>query len=97
MDLSPRTTVLACQVHKSHTPRSHINEKHHIWPQGRGGPTVAENLVVVCATGHNNIHTAMDALYKHKGDVPAGFWRTFTAEERRLAELGYQRSIDQHL
>lgn len=94
----PLSTVAPCEVHKSHTPRSHINEKHHIWPQGKGGPTVPENLVVVCATGHNNIHRAMDLLTAGKGAVPVwSTWRTFTEEERRLALLGYQRSIDQHL
>ena len=96
--LRPLSTSQACQVHKTHSPRSHVNERHHIWPQGENGPTVPENMVVVCATGHNNIHQLISMIKKAGGELPPStVLRTFAAEEIRLAKLGYQRSIDQHL
>ena len=88
----PLTTALPCQVHRTHTPKSHINERHHVWPLGLGGPTTADNIVVVCATGHNNIHALLDAYLKGDGVVAYRLLRSFTIPERQLALLGYQRS-----
>jgi hypothetical protein len=36
--------------------------KHHIWPQQYGGPTIESNLILICDTGHYNVHAALDAL-----------------------------------
>jgi hypothetical protein len=80
-----------CLVHKVHSPNTIVNEKHHIWPKGNGGPTVPENLVVVCATGHNSIHALLHYFVKLKGDVPWDVRRHFHPGERALAKLGYER------
>lgn len=85
----PRTTTAPCQVHKTHRPVSHINEWHHIWPTGDGGPNVAENKVICCATGHNSIHQLLDRW--RKGIPDRSVLATYSLEERRLAKLGWDR------
>ena len=86
-----RQTKEPCLVHGRHMPNSHLNERHHIWPQSHGGPSVQENLVVVCATGHNNIHHLLALLLVHAGAVPYSLLKQYSLEERRLAKLGYDR------
>lgn len=81
------TTALPCQVHGRHSPTSHINHVHHIWPQADGGPNVADNKVVVCPTGHYNIHTILDAWRKGNSvDM-----RRYSQGERAYAYLGWMR------
>jgi len=88
---APRGTQAPCTVHSTHQPTSHINEKHHIWPQEYSGPTVPENLVVVCATGHNSIHDLLAKWLKTGGDPGWDVQRHYTRGERELAKLGYDR------
>lgn len=84
-------TAKPCQVHNKHTPASHVNDVHHVWPLGEGGPDIAANRVVVCATGHHNIHKLISLFKVHHGNVPYTELRTFAFEERNLAQLGYER------
>ncbi len=84
-------TKLPCLVHGRHMPTSHINERHHIWPLGHGGPDVADNIVVICATGHNNIHLLLTQLLAFNGSMPYSALKQFSLEERRLAKLGFDR------
>lgn len=86
-----RTTREPCLLHKSHVPNSHINERHHVWPLGEGGPNTKANIVVVCATGHNNIHDLIKLMKVHRGKVPYAILRTFSFGEREVAKLGYDR------
>lgn len=85
----PSQTAEPCQVHGSHRPHTEVNERHHIWPLGHGGPNKAANLVVVCATGHNNIHRLLDLLIAGKGAVAMSELRRYTLAERDLARRGY--------
>lgn len=89
--LRARTTQAPCEVHTTHQPRSHINEEHHVWPSGAGGPNIPANKVVVCATGHNNIHDLLSKWLKAKGNPGWAVERHYTLGERKLAELGYNR------
>lgn len=78
-----------CVVHASHCPSVHEPDHHHIWPQGEGGPDVAQNLVVVCPTGHRNIHELIRE-YEAAGGVPT--WevlRRWNPAERALALRGW--------
>src|ERR1044072_585882 len=86
-----RTTVQPCQEHKKHMPASHINHRHHVWPLGEGGPNVEDNIIVVCATGHMNIHELMKEFKIHMGNPPYSVVRQYALEERKYAELGYKR------
>lgn len=85
------TTALPCAVHGKHIPASHQNHYHHVWPRGTGGPDIKANQVVVCPTGHYNIHQLLDLFLLHSGEVPYSTLRTFAFEERRLARLGWER------
>lgn len=95
-------TALPCSVHHTHIPATHVNEIHHIWPLGYGGPNVKENKAVVCATGHNSIHELMNKLLKWiedhppaigqiQGQFPAELFDGYALGERRLARLGVDR------
>lgn len=72
-------------------PESHINHRHHIWPKGDGGPDIEDNIVVVCATGHYNIHDLLQHYKMLMGKVPYNILRRYSMEERKYAELGYNR------
>ena len=85
------TTAAPCSVHRRHSPRSHVNEVHHVWPRGDGGPDLAANRVVVCATGHNSVHALLDAYRRAHGDPGWRVRRRFTRGERALAETGWNR------
>lgn len=85
------TTKLPCEVHRTHSPHSHINQRHHVWPLGEGGPNVAANIVVVCPTGHANIHDLLARMVAGGGLVPYSVQRWYGRRERELARLGYER------
>ena len=48
---------------------------HHVWPSGRGGPDVVENLIAVCAPCHDWIHNGDPELARIYGflrsDLPS--------------------------
>lgn len=88
---APTTTAAPCEIHKKHFPSSYQNEVHHVWPRGEGGPDIPANRVVVCATGHNNIHLLISQYKIHRGNLPWSYRKNFTKQERDLAELGYDR------
>lgn len=86
-----RTTTQPCQLHTKHMPESHQNHRHHIWPLGKGGPDTEDNIVVVCATGHYNIHDLLAQYLMHGGTLPYSVIRRYSYKEREFAELGYKR------
>ncbi len=87
----PRMTRQPCQQHSRHHPASHLNEQHHIWPLGMGGPDSPDNRVVICPTGHNNVHALLKLFQLHRGEPPYAELRVFAFGERELARLGWQR------
>ncbi len=84
-------TSRACEVHTQHYPRPHENHLHHVWPLGMGGPDIPENIVVVCPTGHSNIHVLLRQWIANRGAPPPAAQRPFGLEERKLARLGWER------
>lgn len=89
--VTPRTTSLPCVVHRVHRPRPRSNDVHHVWPLAAGGPDVLENRVIICPTGHRNVHQLLDAYRRLLGTPPWVVRRRYSAGERRLAALGYAR------
>jgi hypothetical protein len=82
------TTPAVCQVHGSHRPEVITLHVHHVQPLSMGGPNLPSNKVVVCPTGHYNVHAVLAALvFGH--DVPRA-----TRAERHLAEVGFQMWVD---
>jgi hypothetical protein len=51
-----------CTVHGYHWPKPMRTVKHHIHPLAHGGPDTKANLVLVCDTGHYNIHDLLAQL-----------------------------------
>jgi hypothetical protein len=86
-----RTTSQPCDLHTKHMPESHVNHRHHIWPKGDGGPDVEDNVVVVCPTGHYNIHDLLAHYRMLMGKVPYSVTRRYSVAERKYAKLGYER------
>jgi hypothetical protein len=86
-----RQTNLPCILHKHHIPTPRVNHEHHVWPLGDGGPNIPENKIVVCPTGHYNIHALLDQLRRHRGEPPYTVLSMFAVKERAYAKLGYQR------
>lgn len=86
-----RMTVQPCELHHRHMPETHLNHRHHIWPLGEGGPDIQDNIVVVCPTGHTNMHCLLKEYKTHMGNVPYTVIRTYSVEERKYAELGWKR------
>ncbi len=91
------TTVAPCQIHGVHNPASHINHVHHIWPLGDDGPDVAANRIVVCATGHENIHNLLRLLRKQKGVLDPLQRKGYARTEINLALLGWKRLTTQSM
>lgn len=88
-----RATTQPCLVHKIHKPESHLNHQHHVWALGDGGPDIPDNLVVICPTGHANVHDLLKHFKIFMGKVPYDVYKRYTHEERRLAKLGYDRMV----
>lgn len=84
----------SCTVHNEHRPKPLRTVHHHIWPQEFGGPTVPENLVWICDTGHYNVHAILAELVKtgnlgNLASLPGG------TSEKALAVLGFNRILNQ--
>ncbi len=88
----PLTSRKPCLVHPKHKPEPHLTHIHHIWPLGDGGPDVEANTVVICPTGHYNVHALLDLYRLHRGKPPHVEVRRFGYGERDLAETAW-RSI----
>ena len=86
-----RITTEPCLVHTKHTPASHLNERHHVWPLGDGGPRSGDNLVVICPTGHSNVHSLLRLYRVHRGQPPYSELRTFAFGEREITRLGWDQ------
>jgi hypothetical protein len=88
-------TVLECKQHNQHSPRPHQNHWHHIHPKGLGGKDVPANKVVLCPTGHYNVHTLLDLMLERgMANLPYIDIRTYTMSEIKLATLGYKAVME---
>lgn len=85
---SPR--VETCALHQDHGEAEPLLlVTHHVQPLGMGGPDEPGNKILICPTGHSNIHRLMGPRANGHA-MPAGG----TDTERRYAELGVQRWIN---
>jgi len=82
--------VHPCQLHKTHQPPALISVKHHVQPQGMGGPDVPENWAYVCDTGHRNVHTLLGPMCNVKSPAYGLPARQGTRSERALALRGFE-------
>jgi hypothetical protein len=79
------TDPIVCRVHGSHRPAVITLHVHHVQPISMGGPNEPENKVIICPTGHFNVHAVLAALVFDKPAVPKA-----TRMETELAHRGYE-------
>ncbi len=88
---APLESAEPCMVHGRHHPIPRLCHRHHVWPLGNGGPDTDDNIVIVCPTGHVNIHALLTAYLAHQGQPPYSDERRYSFHERRIARLGFER------
>lgn len=85
-----RGTPLPCTLHRVHSPKSFVQERHHVFPEYLQkrvwGSTVDRELRDICSTSHNTIHWILQSLERN-GTVPKGVGRA----DRALALEGWRR------
>lgn len=101
MTLQPAGTT--CQCVSDHRPASVQFERHHVWPQEFGGPSVTENLVYICGTTHNTVHAYIRAFIRAerqlnrtelRASLPTWNYTPVVSEYAYdLAALGYDRMM----
>jgi len=59
---------MKCHIHGGSDVGKNLLVKHHVHPQGFGGPDVPSNIVFICASCHDLLHKIAEALYsKNQG------------------------------
>lgn len=58
----PASTGRRCVLHRYHSPEVVSFDVHHVIPTYMGGLDVSANRIVVCPTGHRNLHVLIGAL-----------------------------------
>ena len=89
-------TDVPCSLHRFHSPTTLVEADHHVVPQSwciAAGVPIDPETVDICATGHENVHYAIDLLVEHKGIVPWLLWEHIGKAERDCATRGYQRAV----
>ena len=84
----PNDGSVKCYLHEYHSPEVASFDEHHAIPRYYGGPDIPSNIVVVCPTGHRNVHTLL-RLFEMIGleDVNQNTWGRSTWA---LAERGWK-------
>jgi hypothetical protein len=81
-----------CVLHRIHLPRPVRTHKHHVFPKylqiRKYGQIRDKELVYVCATGHDDVHAAIEALLLSR-PIPRGVgqkeWQMATEAVQRYA------------
>lgn len=73
-------------------------EYHHLQPQSRGGPSVPDNMVWLCANAHGDVHFYLSQVEKYAkagpGPVPWSIAQHYGPAVRALAMAGWARYAD---
>ena len=80
-----------CEIHRSHSPNVHEPDVHHVWPRYAGGPDVADNRIVLCPTGHRNVHELIREYEKYDGEPPWSVRQHYGPAERWLARRAWEQ------
>lgn len=73
----PAGPGVACELHAYHSPEVASFDEHHIVPRADGGPDRPTNMLVVCPTGHRNLHVLLAQMKRgtaRRGDWGAETW-----------------------
>jgi HNH endonuclease len=80
----PNDGTIECELHEYHSPEVTSFDVHHVIPQAAGGPDTEENKVVICPTGHRNVHNLIRLLAKiGPDDIDQTDWG------RKTWDMGY--------
>jgi len=60
----PAGPGVVCVLHRYHSPVPASFDVHHVIPLSMDGPDTRDNLVVVCPTGHRNVHACIALILK---------------------------------
>lgn len=60
---------------------------HHKWPTGFGGPDIASNTILICATCHDLLHKIGEALYHKKTGKASDLANQYLPNDPRRREL----------
>jgi hypothetical protein len=75
-----------------HSPPPAVVQRHHIQPKSWGGPDVEDNIIALCGTCHDGVHTALNALVRANGPAPSNIWGSFHHFYRKLALQAVSRA-----
>jgi len=80
----------SCEIHAYHSPHVESTDRHHVLPLRWGRAPDPRNEVVLCPTGHRNVHELL-RLYAAFGGPPPWEWeRGFSPAERALARRAWE-------
>jgi HNH endonuclease len=90
-----RGTQCAVHTHEAAEPL----ERHHMQPLSRGGPNTPDNLVLICANAHGNVHYLLTAIEGARGyaGIPLAVKRSYGPEVKRIALTGWERYAEAFL
>lgn len=82
-----------CTVHHRHYPEPARTVGHHRRPLEYGGTNTPDNIVLICDTGHYNLHAYIDTAlwnYLHPDTIRA--LPKLTRSEKPIAAEGYDQA-----
>lgn len=82
-----------CGCVKKHTPIPRELHRHHVWPEGAGGPNIRSNLRWLCPTTHSNVHKLWREYEKAKGTPNHIVLSQFGPYVQRLVADGWAQMI----
>lgn len=81
-----------CPCVANHTPEPRELHRHHVWPLGKGGPDVRENLRWLCPTSHASAHRLWRAYDAAGGTPPWAVRAPYGRYVRQLVADGWAQA-----
>lgn len=84
-----------CMCVTEHRPTYDELHRHHVWPLGKGGPDVEENLLWLCPTQHVNVHELWRHWERYGGEPPWEIRRQYSHYCRSVVADGWQQMTEE--
>lgn len=78
---------MQCHIHGGQQVGRDLLVEHHKWPTGFGGPDVADNIILICASCHDLLHKIAEALYHKKMGKASDLANQYLPNDPRRREL----------
>jgi hypothetical protein len=82
-----------CVCVKNHNPEPRELHRHHVWPTGKGGPDISENLLWLCPTTHSNVHMLWREYEKCESTPPWETRRQFSNYCQQVVHSGWIQKV----